>query len=280
MLLAKCGKNIPAARPIIRWAGSKRRQLPKLLACVPQTYGRYFEPFAGSACLFLALRPRKAILGDIIEELIHTYSVARERPGDVATALFRMPRHTSYYYTLRAKVPVDLDPVGRAARFIYLNRNCFNGIYRTNKCGQFNVPWGTRTGRNPSLKEFLNWATTFRSAELRCGDFEDCLRDIRKGDFVYLDPPYSSSHRPSSGEYTYECFAERDFQRFVKLLRHADKLGAILLLSFADDPRLRDSFPQWHYRVVLARRDVASLAQYRLIETEVIASNKPLPPEL
>jgi DNA adenine methylase len=280
MLPATSRRNVPAARPIIRWAGSKRRLLPKLLACVPQAYDRYFEPFAGSACLFLALRPRKAILGDIIEELIHTYSVAREQPGEVATALFRMPRRSSYYYTLRAKVSVDLDPVARAARFIYLNRNCFNGIYRTNRSNRFNVPWGTRTGRNPSLTEFLNWATAFRGAELRCGDFEDCLSDIHKGDFIYLDPPYSCSKRPSSGEYTYDCFGDRDFQRFVELLRHAEKLEAILLLSFADDPRLRDSFPEWHYRSVLARRDVASLAQYRLVESEVIASNKPLPAEL
>ncbi len=126
------------ASPLFRWAGSKRKLLPELMAQVPASLTRYVEPFAGSGCLFFALRPEKAILGDINDELIYAYSVIRDHPRLVSRAVHRLRNEKRTYYRLRSQSPNALSPVDRAARFTYLNRHCFNGVYRINRAGCFN----------------------------------------------------------------------------------------------------------------------------------------------
>jgi DNA adenine methylase len=267
-------------RPILRWAGSKRKLLPKLIACVPQSFDRYIEPFLGSACLFLALKPKKAVLGDFNHELMKTYSVLRKLPSEVAEAVHNMPSSVAYYYTLRAKSPQSMSPVDRAARFIYLNRHCFNGVYRANRSGQFNVPRGIHTGKIPTIAEFRACAVAFRNAELRRGDFESCLTDIRSGDFIYLDPPYASCSRLDHGEYGYDSFNEDDIERLIKALKRADRRGATILLSYASTPILQHALPRWYFRTIKVRRYVAGFEHQRLEVKEVLVSNKALPHNL
>lgn len=264
-------------RPILRWTGSKRKLLPFLLACVPDNYNRYFEPFVGSACLFLALKPKQAVLNDFNRDLIDTYRIVRKHPIEVAKTIHLMPNTSHYYYKIRDKIATDLTPIKRAARFIYLNRFCFNGIYRVNRLGQFNVPRGTRTGDVPSIKEFCHFADFLKMAKLRSADFEDCLSDVEDGDFIYLDPPYATYSRPSHGEYGYHCFNNGDLGRLINALKNADKKGAIILLSYADKRSLRHALPGWHFRKLTVQRSVAGNPIHRQFVTDLLASNKRLP---
>jgi DNA adenine methylase len=262
-------------RPILRWAGSKRKLVPLLLKLIPAFSGRYFEPFAGSACLFTALRPSKGILGDRNGDLIRTYETIRSHPTAVARMVHAMPKKRSYYYDLRrTKIPTSRR-LECAAQFLYLNRYCFNGVYRTNKAGDFNVPRGTRTGRIPRAWEFAAFAEVLRTAELRCCDFEECLRDVRAGDFVYLDPPFPTK-RPNSGEYGYGGFGWSDIERLIATLRHLDANDVSFLLSFVateDILKLND----WFLKRISVGRHVAGFSHHRTRATEILVSNRTLP---
>ncbi|MEQ1846132.1 MAG: Dam family site-specific DNA-(adenine-N6)-methyltransferase [Nitrospira sp.] len=266
-----------ATRPILRWAGSKRKLLPSLMDYVPAKYERYVEPFLGSGCFFLALRPSASVLGDFNRGLMEMYSVLRDSPLKLARAVYAMPNTTRYYYKLRSHVVADLTPLERAARFVYLNRYCFNGVYRENRQGMFNVPRGSHTGKLPTIEEFKVCAEVFKSADLRPGDFEECLKDARSGDFIYLDPPYASCTRLDHGEYGYNSFNEKDIPRLISTLKAADRKGAAVLLSYANTPLLKRVLPKWNFRKVRVRRNVAGFAHQRLEVSEILVSNYPLP---
>lgn len=140
--VAKNTQENTACGPVFRWAGSKRQLVPTLIANAPDDFGAYIEPFAGSACLFFALQPERAVLGDFNTALIGAYRVIATAPRAVARALSAMPTDPAFYYELRSRDAALLSRVERAARFIYLNRFSFNGVYRTNLQGGFNVPRG------------------------------------------------------------------------------------------------------------------------------------------
>ena len=171
-------------KPVLRWAGSKRQILPKLTSLVPVFSGRYIEPFCGSACLFLALNPPRALLGDINRNLVATYSVLQETPDAVASALAGWEISKEMYLHLRA-LPIGEDPAFDAAKFLYLNRYCFNGVYRENRQGQFNVPFGgNRTGQLPNLGTLRDFSTRLKKAEIYCGDFTRALQEASCDDFI------------------------------------------------------------------------------------------------
>lgn len=262
---------------LFRWAGSKRRLLPHLLDGVPEYSGRYIEPFAGSACLFFALNPPTAVLGDINDELLLAFGTIRRHPRLVVREARSFNTDKRSYYRIRSIDPTDLPAIGRAARFLYLNRYCFNGVYRTNRLGQFNVPRGVRTGKIPSDKLVYRCSIALRSAELRSGDFSICLSDIRKDDFVYLDPPYASLHRPCYGEYGYGSFGAGDINRLAQSLIDIDRAGATFLLSYsANASALNGLLRRWFVRRIVVRRHVAGFARHRAAITEILASNRPL----
>jgi DNA adenine methylase len=269
------GTDKPAllTKPILRWAGSKRKLVPTLLRLLPRDYDRYFEPFVGSACLFFALRPARAVLGDINAELMLTYETIRSHPIHVARGVLSLKNDASTYYRLRATPPDTLRAMDRAVRFVYLNRHCFNGVYRINRKGQFNVPRGSRTGHVPSYEAFHQCAKSLKSAELLAVDFEECLKHVRKRDFVYLDPPYGSTTRKTSGEYGYDCFGETDLPRLLRVLHHIDRVGARFLLSYravSVIPKLPNS---WHRSFVRVRRHVAGFVKDRNTVSEMLLSN-------
>ena len=179
-------------RSPVRWAGSKRQML-SLLRSYWKSDATYIEPFAGSACLFFDIEPEKAVLGDLNSELINSYRVLRDDPESALSALRPIEPTKENYYAIRQQSPEDLMGADAAARFFFLNRHCFNGLYRTNQTGKFNVPFG-RTKGNPALDEnLLRSASRLLSrAQLLNADFEVTLDKARYGDFVYLDPPYVS----------------------------------------------------------------------------------------
>lgn len=261
-------------KPLLRWAGSKRQLIPELLRAAPARFERYYEPFAGSACLFFQLQPRRAVLGDFNTELIDTYELVRTVPAAIAKKLGTMSASREFYYDLRSTAPEALLPAERAARFIYLNRFCFNGVFRTNRSGQFNVPRGVKTGALPSATDILRYAAILKDADLRAGDFAATISDIDENDFAYLDPPYSHSARKGYGEYGYGAFAESDVPRLIHAVQMAAAKGATVLVSYSDETYLRDHLSGWYFKTVEVRRHVSGFAEHRGLAREVLASNQ------
>lgn len=263
--------------PILRWAGSKRSLLPQLMPYVARSQGRYVEPFAGSACLFFAARPQRAVLGDLNGELIATYRVLARHPRRVARAMRAWTTDAESYYAVRALEQEDLEPVQRAARFIYLNRLCFNGVYRTNRQGRFNVPYGTQTGALPTERHLYRCAVALRDAELRDGDFEATTEDVSEGDFVYLDPPYTQNPKKAYGVYGYGSFDAQDLGRILEVLRRLDAARATFLFSYASVPGLVDEVPtSWGYQEVVVSGRVAARVGSRGARREILITNRPL----
>ena len=260
--------------PLLRWAGSKRKLLPELLACAPQRFRRYVEPFAGSACLFFSLAPERAILGDFNEELIDFYGVVSERPTALFRAVSTFPVSETFYYELREWRPSQLSRTQAAARFLYLNRFCFNGVYRTNKAGQFNVPFGRKTGTLPTLNHLISASKILRNARFAKGDFTQAVSEVRRGDFVYMDPPYSAARY--RGEYGYGAFSEGDLERLVAAADYLHNKGATFLISYKHEKAVTARFDRWFRSQVTVRRHVAGFAGARRTVTESLFSNRPL----
>jgi DNA adenine methylase len=260
------------ARPLLRWAGSKRRLLPVLRTCAPVEFERYIEPFCGSICLFVDLKPNKAVLGDNNPDLIHFYNTLRHRPTHIGKLAAAMPLTESFYYELRSLDPTTLSSDNRAARFLYLNRFCFNGVYRTNKQGKFNVPRGKHMGALPSVDEITNFGRLIRSVDFRATDFEELLDIATEGDFVYLDPPYAGASR-DRGEYGTNAFKEIDIARLSNACQRASKRGAKILLSYADLPSIRALLPNWHLRELDVLRSVSGFSRGRGTVQEILISN-------
>jgi DNA adenine methylase len=263
--------NDSTNQPLLRWAGSKRSILPALRASAPHQFERYFEPFCGSACFYLSLSPSSAVLSDINSDLIHAYRTLRRSCRRVYETATRYPRTEKFYYKLRALDTAVMAPIDRAARFFYLNRFCFNGLYRTNRIGHFNVPFGRNTGDFPQLHVYENFARSLRRVELRNEDFEDALRDVAPHDFVYLDPPYFSP-RPTYGEYGYGTFRAEDLGRLLAVVERLSQIGAYVLISYGgiDLTTVSNHLRGRSYRV---HRHVAGAVRSRRDATDCLLSN-------
>lgn len=265
-------------RPLLRWAGSKRRLVPTLQTIAPAKWNRYVEPFVGSACLFFALRPISAILGDRNEHLINAYDVLRQHPRILARQVHALPMTENEYYRVRAIPFKELTDFDRAVHFVYLNRLCFNGVYRTNRKGEFNVPLGSNTGGIPSEQHFYRCSIALRNAVLNPGDFESTCALASKGDFVYLDPPYSSKTRAGYGEYGYDSFQEIDMPRMMKTLRTLDAKGCYFVLSYCfTEQILRTMRERWNVKKLKVRRHVAGFSEHRANVYEILVTNYEIP---
>lgn len=263
----------PWCRPLLRWAGSKRSLLNVLLGHVPRDFTRYVEPFAGSACLFFALRPSNAVLADLNNDLIETYRTLRSHPHRVARTAHAWPASKDAYYSVRELVPERLSAVERAARFIYLNRFSFNGVYRTDRHNRFNVPFGRATGAMPAAPIFTRCAYALRRADVVVGDFERTIASLGPGDYVYLDPPYTQSPRGNYGVYGYGSFEAADLPRLVLALKRIDAAGARFLLSYRCVPELDAVASSWHVRRLGVYAQVSGNAAYRRQREEVLITN-------
>jgi len=257
----------------IRWAGSKRKLLPLILSHMPPNYNRYIEPFCGSLCLYLTLPRVKAIVSDINPELIHFYKMIRWRPNIVSAHLDQWDLEEDTYYKVRATQPKSLSAEMRAARFLYLNQLCFNGVYRTNSRGEFNVPRGSRVPAMPSDEQLKALGGRLRSAVLLNEDFSKVLSLARKGDFVYLDPPYAGRGVRDRGEYGPGSFAAKDVERLRVAVTAASKAGAKILISYADVPIIRDAFAGWETIALSVPRNVSGFAHGRGFAGEVFLRN-------
>jgi DNA adenine methylase len=210
-------------KPLLRWAGGKRLIVPRLRDFLPATFGTYFEPMLGAGALFFGVGPKRAVLADVNPELINFYRVIKSDPQVFQFAVKQLGASKTFYYRIRESNPVS--PIDRAVRFFYLIRLSWNGIYRVNKRGQFNVPFGGRTPKELVLLEsVLKASRALQNARLLCGDFEDTTRTARTGDLVYLDPPYPKGAVADNGfdRYHKTKFTLDDHRR---LHSHASRLA-------------------------------------------------------
>lgn len=263
------------AQPFLRWAGSKRALLTELQSHFPDEYERYVEPFAGSACLFFRSAPERALLSDLNTELIDTYVTVRAFPEDVGCRLASLPVSKDDYYRIRQQKLKESDAIGHAVRFIYLNRFCFNGLYRTNLKGDFNVPFGRpKTNNVPTSAELRACAQRLEKSDLKAGDFEKTIAgQITKGDLVYLDPPYFHQGTRIFREYHPNSFGRGDLDRFVALLRTIDEIGAKFIVSYASFPDTDTYFSTWNSKTVTTQRNISGFAKHRRKASEIIVTN-------
>lgn len=266
-------KTQDVSRSPLRWAGSKRKLLPTLQKLAPAKFHRYVEPFCGSLCLYVALKPASALVGDINEELVNFYRMIAWRPQAIASATHELADDESTYYELRGKDPKMLSAQERAVRFLYLNRYCFNGVYRTNRQGAFNVARGKHMGSIPPVEELVSFGRLIRHATVMRCDFEELVDTAKRGDFIYLDPPYAGRGVRDRGEYGMGAFKEVDLDRLAETLHRASERGAKVLLSYADMPEIRSRFRSWNATTLEVTRNVAGFAGARGSVSELILRN-------
>jgi DNA adenine methylase len=261
--------------PFLRWAGSKRRTVDRLVPLWSSRYSRYVEPFAGSASLFFALSPDKALLSDTNHHLIRTYRAIQSHAEKVYATYASFDRSAEYYYSIRREALSTEDDILLAARFLYLNRNCFNGLFRTNRSGNFNVPHSSK--RVPGLLDeatFYASAQLIRRARFEASDFETILRRRAKsGDFVYLDPPFAVKNVRIFTQYGPDCFGLNDLDRLASLLHVLHKRGVHFVLSYADCPEARSLFCGWNMSSHEVLRHISGFAAHRKNSLELVVTN-------
>jgi len=262
-------------KPIFRWAGSKRKLLPIIKNEMPVSYKRYVEPFCGSACLFFDLETvNSAILSDINPDLINAYKQIRRSPKKIHEYCAEIPRTKETYYKIRSELSEKKQVTERAVNFIYLNRNCFNGVYRTNRDGIFNVPFGSRTGELPGVERFVSASRKLKCAELLCGDYTNSIELAEDGDFFYLDPPYSARGKRSQGEYGPNSFSDDDRECLIQSLIHLNKKGVKFILSYKLDHYILEKTSKFADAIYLeVDRHVAGFAKHRNKADEILIKN-------
>lgn len=269
-------------RPPIKWAGGKSRLVDDILKHLPrQVRGRYFEPFVGGGAVFWRLveegRIQRAVLADVNPELINAYVQIRDYVDALMRALNQLQPWVSdrtEFERIRAHDPDKLDSVWRAARFIFLNRTCFNGLYRVNLSGRFNVPFG-RHKTPPKLydrENILACSGALQVAEIRLADFEQVMADARAGDAIYCDPPYwPRSATASFVKYTENGFGSDDQLRLARLLVKLRQRGVTTVASNADVGAARDAWSRLQLTEVQASRAINSKGDRRGPVGELLA---------
>jgi len=243
------------AIPFLKWPGGKRWFVFKYAKHLPDKFNRYIEPFLGAGSVFFYLRPANALLGDINAELVNAYrTIKRSRRRLEELLREHQEKHgTRYYYRIR---DAELtDSLSRAARFIYLNRTCFNGIYRVNLEGRFNVPKGTKGAVLYESDNFLELARYLRNAELRVGDFESLVDAGRKGDLLFADPPYTVRHNINGFlKYNETLFSWADQERLAKALARARKRGVTIVGTNANHKSVRELYRCYGFKLSTVSR--------------------------
>ena len=269
--------------PAVKWAGGKRQLLDRILPLVPE-HDTYYEPFVGGGAVFLALAPEKAVINDSNEELVNVYRVIRDNPEELIALLkeHRDRNSKDYYYEVREQDRVfeqyaEMSPAARAARILYLNRTCFNGLYRVNRAGEFNVPWGRY--KNPQIVDeqnirdmsaYLNRA----KVKILCQDYRETFRGIRKDSFVYLDPPYMPISQTSSFTgYTAAGFGEIQHKKKKKQCDLLNRRGIRFLLSNSNSEFVKKLYREYTIEEVEASRSVNAKGDGRGNVTELLIRN-------
>lgn len=267
------------ARPFLKWAGGKTQLLGDILPKLPATFGKYIEPFIGGGAVFFGLAPRTAVIADINPELVNAYRCVRDDVEAVIAALSAHKNDEAEFYRVRAQRFDELNAVEAAARTIYLNRTCFNGLYRVNKQGHFNAPFGRYANPTICSPETLRSASAaLQGVEIRCADYKTVLRETAvKGDVVFLDPPYLPVSRYADFKrYAKEGFDEDDQRELAAEVERLQKLGCHVVLTNSNHPLVHELYGAHEVEVVSSKRNINSKAGARTGE-DVIVTVQPLP---
>lgn len=270
----------PVAAPIVKWVGGKTRLLPELLSRMPATFNRYYEPFVGGAALFFRVSPARAVLNDFNPDLVNLYStVAKDVEGVIRRLDVHRKAHKEHdekhYYELRARwndERLSWTTVDRAAGFVYLNKTCFNGLWRVNRAGDFNVPMGRYADPPICAAESLRAASAvLRRATLRQGSYVEAVKDARAGDFLYFDPPYDPVTTTANFTgYTAGSFGPDDQRELAEVARKLVARGCKVMLSNSDTPFIRSIYKGFRIDKVRCARAINSNAAKRGDVDEVI----------
>lgn len=268
----------PVAKPILKWAGGKTQMLGELMPRVPKTYGRYIEPFFGGGALFFSLKPENAIIADSNPELINMYLQVAHHVDDVIECLQKYENTSEMFYEVRSLDWQTLPKAEAAARTIYLNKTCFNGLYRVNRSGQFNTPFGKY--KNPKICDIdaLRLASeALRKAEILCGDYILVLEHYAQpGDFVFLDPPYLPiSENSDFKRYTKEQFYEDDHVELAKMIGTLHERGCYVILTNSNHPLVHQLYEQYKIEVIQTKRHISCHGDTRKGEDVIVT----IPPE-
>lgn len=276
-LLCNRGETIGQFAPFLKWAGGKRWFIQRYAHLLPVTFNRYIEPFLGAGSVFFYLEPKRAILGDANPDLIATYKGIK---SDWRRLQHLLRRHQhmhsdSHYYAVRESVPDD--PIERAARLIYLNRTCFNGIYRVNLDGEFNVPRGSKNEVVLPEDDFETTARILRRAQIRHSDFEILIDLAEEGDLVFADPPYTVRHNINGFiKYNEKLFSWADQERLAKALARAKKRGVNVVSTNANHASVRELYEKNGFKLLDVSRFSpisASSSSRRRFDELVILTN-------
>lgn len=268
-----------ASRPLLKWAGGKTQLLSEILPKIPPQYGRFIEPFFGGGAVFFAVRPENGIIADSNPELVNLYrSVAADVNGVIAQ-LRRYENTEDVFYAVRSLDRTKLSNIEAAARTIFLNRTCFNGLYRVNKSGQFNVPFGRY--KNPKIinEDALGAASILLSkTTIICGDYKTVLKEnAQAGDFIFLDPPYLPvSEYADFKRYTKEQFYEEDHIELAAEVKRLHELGCYVILTNSNHPLVHELYREFAVEVVPTKRYISCNGKGRTGE-DVIVTVPPRP---
>lgn len=260
--------------PLLKWPGSKRLLLKHFFRLVPQRFERYYEPFFGGGSLFFALRPDKAVLSDINTDLINCYLHVRNFPEELISRLARIDTDRETYYSVRKQNPDNA--MEQAVKFLYLTGLAFNGIYRVNLAGRFNVPYGDGiVSRSCDPDKIRAVSASLATAEIQCADFQDVALLAVQGDFVYFDPPYTVAHANNGFiEYNARIFSWQDQERLASVARELADRGCHVLVSNADHPSIHNLYPSFEFSTIYRASTVAASRAHRRQISECLFYSK------
>ena len=270
-------------KPFVKWAGGKRQLLGEILERIPRTYDNYIEPFLGGGAVLFALQPKRALINDINASLIHTYKIIASDPQQFINKIKELDSRIveggkEYYYLIRdlynSKLMREEFDLELAALFVFLNKHCFNGLYRVNAKGLFNVPYNN--GKKASIDEevILEVSKYLKKLTICLGDFEDACKDAKEGDFIFLDSPYAPLNPSSFESYTKEGFDMESHVRLSKLFDNLTQKGCYCMLTNHNTEFINDLYGNKGYKmdVVSVKRMINADASKRTGE-EIIICN-------
>lgn len=271
-------------KPFVKWAGGKRQIIDKLKMYVPDEFDTYYEPFVGGGALLFELSPKKAVINDSNKELMNVYEVLcdEDKFKKMCSVLntYEIKHSEEFYYDIRNKDRNKntfnrLSDYTRAARTIYLNKACFNGLYRVNSKNEFNVPFGKKTKVNTyeggNLITVSNYLT-MNDIKMLSTDFEYAVKDAKKGDFVYFDPPYDSD-TGTFNSYTEEGFGKEQQRRLARVFKELDEKGVYVMLSNHNTTLINELYKNYNIHVIEAKRNINANGKKRGKVEELIITN-------
>ena len=266
------GKKPKRIQPFLRWAGGKQWLSSQLAKLIPSSVGTYYEPFLGGASLYFQALPDSAVLADVNPRLVETYQALRDEPLELIAVLLNWVNDKETYYRVRSIEFLDVPH--RAAQFIYLNRVCWNGLYRVNRQGKFNVPFGNHGRAVADANHLVEVSQALQGAVVSCGDFEETVAHAEEGDFIYFDPPYTSLHSNNGfRQYNETLFSWEDQRRLGRTAARLSELGCHVVVSNANHDGILELYPGFSHKRVTRHSVLAANPKFRRVTTELLIAS-------